>query len=97
MTAIGASTTADQVLLLKDTPTWLVHAQNDPTVPFDKASQWAYDLLAPSGNVLISLYDNVVWDGVTFNGHWSWIYTAHNDPSTPDGQHLWQWMAEQTR
>ena len=89
--------TADQVLLLKDTPTWLVHAQNDPTVPFDKASQWAYDLLAPSGNVLISLYDNVVWDGVTFNGHWSWIYTAHNDPSTPDGQHLWQWMAEQTR
>ena len=48
-------------------------------------------------NSLISLYDNVVWDGVTFNGHWSWIYTAHNDPSTPDGQHLWQWMAEQTR
>lgn len=48
-------------------------------------SQWAYDLLAPSGNVLISLYDNVVWDGVTFNGHWSWITLRTTTPARLTG------------
>lgn len=89
------TTTAEQVLLLKGTPTWLVQSKDDPTVPFDKASQWAYDLLKPYGKVLLSAYDNVTWDGVTYSGHWSWIYTARNDPQTATGQHLWQWMAKQ--
>jgi dipeptidyl aminopeptidase/acylaminoacyl peptidase len=29
-----------------------------------------------------------------FNGHWSWIYVARNDP-TINGTHIWQWMADQ--
>ena len=43
---------------------------------------------------LLSLYDTVTWNGVTFNGHWSWIYVAHNDPMI-NGKHIWQWMAKQ--
>ena len=41
-------------------------------------------------------YADVTFDGVTYDGHWSWIYVARNDPSTAKGQHLWQWMAKQS-
>jgi hypothetical protein len=44
---------------------------------------------------LLTAYDNVTWDGVTYNGHWSWIYVARNDPKTDSGLHIWQWMAKQ--
>ena len=42
----------------------------------------------------MTLYDHVIWNGYQFNGHWSWIYVARNDP-TINGTHIWQWMAEQ--
>jgi hypothetical protein len=45
----------------------------------------------------MKLYDHVIWNGYQFNGHWSWIYVARNDPSLPDGTHIWQWMAQQRR
>lgn len=32
---------------------------------------------------------------MTYPPHWSWIYVAVNDPVNEDGQHIWQWMAEQ--
>ncbi len=41
-------------------------------------------------------YPDVTFDGVTYDGHWSWIYVARNDPRTAKGQHVWQWMAEQS-
>ena len=73
--------TAEQVLRLKPTPTWLVQAKNDPTIDYEKSSLWAYNLLKDYGKVTLTTYDDVTWNGVTYNGHWSWIYTAHNDPS----------------
>ena len=42
----------------------------------------------------MTLYDHVIWNGYQFNGHWSWIYVARNDPAI-NGTHIWQWMAEQ--
>jgi hypothetical protein len=42
----------------------------------------------------MTLYDHVIWNGYQFNGHWSWIYVARNDPAV-DGTHIWQWMAGQ--
>ncbi|MBK8461361.1 MAG: prolyl oligopeptidase family serine peptidase [Micropruina sp.] len=91
------TTTAEQLLTLQTTPTWLVHATNDPVVPYDKSSLWAYTLLQPFGNVTLTTYDGVVWDGVTYSGHASWIYTARNDPANADGEHVWQWLARQHR
>lgn len=43
---------------------------------------------------LLSAYDHVIWKGVTYSGHWSWIYAANNDPVIK-GTHLWQWMSRQ--
>jgi predicted esterase len=85
---------ADEVRRLAGTPTWFVHAKDDTTVPYDRTSVWAHDMLPGS---LLSLYDDVTWDGVSYPGHFAWIYTARNAPTTPDGEHLWDWMAGQSR
>ena len=87
------TTTEEQVLALNSTPTWFIHAKNDTTVPYDKASVWAYELL---DDARITLYDNVVWDGYEFPGHFAWVYTARNDPTTAGGLSVWEWLARQT-
>ena len=74
-----------------DTPTWLVASRDDPVVPPEPNTIHAHDLIPGS---LMTLYDHVIWNGYQFNGHWSWIYVARNDP-TINGTHIWQWMAEQ--
>lgn len=97
--------TEEQLLKLKTTPTWLVQATNDATIDYTKSSLWAYDLLKEFGSVNLTTYDNVTWNGVTYNGHWSWVYTAHNDPSktvqnrygNSETVHVWQWMAGNKR
>lgn len=90
--------TEEDVLRLNSTPTWFIHAKNDPTIPYNKSSLWAYELL---DDARITLYDDVVWDGVEYDGHWSWIYTARNAPSTTIGdsaneRSLWEWISRQT-
>lgn len=90
--------TEDEVLRLNSTPTWFIHAKNDPTVPYEKSSLWAYELL---DDARLTLYDNVVRDGVEYNGHWSWIYTARNAPTSSIGasdneRSLWEWISRQT-
>ena len=74
-----------------DTPTWLVTSRDDPVVPPEPNTIHAHDLIPGS---LMTLYDHVIWNGHQFNGHWSWIYVARNDP-TINGTHIWQWMADQ--
>src|SRR3954452_5792462 len=73
------------------TPTWLVASRDDPTVNAERNTIHAHDLIPGS---LMTLYDHVIWNGHQFNGHWSWIYVARNDPAV-NGTHIWQWMAEQ--
>ncbi|MBD5785051.1 prolyl oligopeptidase family serine peptidase [Cellulosimicrobium terreum] len=88
------NTDAAEVSRLADTPTWFIHSRDDATVPYDKSSVWAHDLLPDS---LITLYDSVEWDGQAYPGHFSWIYLAQNDPTTADGTSVWSWMAAQSR
>lgn len=83
----------DQVRALRTTPTWFVAASNDPVVPYATNSAHAHRLVPGS---ILTTYPNVVWGGHEFDGHWSWIYAAHNDPSH-DGRSLWEWMAAQRR
>ncbi len=75
------------------TPTWLVTSRDDTTVDPRTNTVHAHDLIPHS---LMTLYDNVTWNGHQFPGHWSWIYVARNDPSI-QGTHIWQWMAQQRR
>ncbi|WP_328472987.1 prolyl oligopeptidase family serine peptidase [Actinoplanes sp. NBC_00393] len=83
----------DPELARISTPTWLVTSLDDDTVPPQPNTVHAHELIP---NSLLTLYDQVVWNGHRFPGHWSWIYVARNDPSI-DGTHIWQWMAARRR
>jgi poly(3-hydroxybutyrate) depolymerase len=89
----GSVMLTDQELdAMSGTPTWVVHARNDAVVPFGPNGQYL------AGNIdraLLSAYPDVTYNGVTYDGHWSWIYVARNDPATADGTHIWQWLADQ--
>ncbi|WP_250031324.1 prolyl oligopeptidase family serine peptidase [Paractinoplanes maris] len=85
----GGRQITDAELRAIDTPTWLVTSRDDDTVPPEPNTLHAHDLIDGS---LLTLYDNVVWDGHQFPGHWSWIYVARNDPRQ-NGLSIWQWMA----
>jgi poly(3-hydroxybutyrate) depolymerase len=87
----GPPLLTDAQLKQIDTPTWLVASRDDPVVPPEPNTIHAHDLIPGS---LMTLYDHVIWNGHQFNGHWSWIYVARNDP-TINGTHIWQWMADQ--
>ncbi|WP_336922232.1 prolyl oligopeptidase family serine peptidase [Aquipuribacter sp. SD81] len=75
------------------TPTWVVHAENDTTVPFGPNGQYIAEHVP---GALLSAYPDVTYDGVTYPGHWSWIYVGRNDPTTADGTRIWQWLAAQS-
>ena len=75
------------------TPTWLVASRDDTVVLPEPNTIRAHELIPGS---LLSLYDNVTWNGYRFPGHWSWIYVARNDPMI-NGTRVWQWMAAQER
>lgn len=83
----------DAELAAITTPTWLVTSRDDTTVDPIANTVHAHDLIPRSR---MTLYDNVIWNGHQFPGHWSWIYVARNDPSM-NGMHIWQWMARQRR
>ncbi|MGN9910087.1 prolyl oligopeptidase family serine peptidase [Phytohabitans sp. LJ34] len=89
----GPTMITDAELRGISTPTWLVTSRDDTTVPPEPNTVHAHELIP---GALMSLYDNVIWDGHQFPGHWSWIYVARNDPSI-GRTHIWQWMAAQRR
>jgi predicted esterase len=87
----GGRQITDAELQAITTPTWLVTSRDDTTVPPEPNTVHAHDLIPGS---LLTLYDNVTWNGYRFPGHWSWIYVARNDPRQ-NGLTVWQWMARQ--
>jgi predicted esterase len=87
----GPTMISDAELRAIRTPTWLVTSRDDDTVPPEPNTVHAHELIPRSR---LSLYDQVVWNGHRFPGHWSWIYVARNDPRV-HGERLWQWMARQ--
>jgi predicted peptidase len=80
---------SDDELAAMTTPTWLVASADDTTLDAEDNTVHAHERIDGS---IMSLYDNVTWDGKTFSGHWSWIYVARNDPHH-DGASIWEWMA----
>ena len=89
----GPRLITDAELAAIRTPTWLVTSRDDTTVPPEPNTLHAHDLIPGS---FLTLYDNVVWNGHQFPGHWSWIYVARNDPKI-NGTSVWHWMARQRR
>ncbi|KAA0929848.1 prolyl oligopeptidase family serine peptidase [Streptomyces apricus] len=89
----GAPLIPDSELARISTPSWLVASRDDTTVDPLANTVHAHELIPGS---LMTLYDDVTWNGYRFSGHWSWIYVARNDPSI-DGTRVWQWMAARRR
>ena len=81
---------SDQDLAAITTPTWVVQSKDDDVLPFEANGLHMAETIP---GALLSAYDHVIWEGVTYPGHWSWIYVGRNDPTTPSGLHIWQWMA----
>lgn len=86
--------TDEELDAMSGTPTWVVHAENDATVPYGPNGLYIAERV---DGALLSAYPDVTYDGVTYDGHWSWIYVGRNDPTTADGTPIWQWMAAQRR
>ncbi|MEU4689117.1 prolyl oligopeptidase family serine peptidase [Actinoplanes sp. NPDC023714] len=84
----------DPELAAITTPTWLVTSLDDTTVPPGPNTIHAHSLI-PGAEM--TLYEHVIWNGHQFQGHWSWIYVARNDPALPGGTRVWQWMARHRR
>ncbi|MDM7830272.1 prolyl oligopeptidase family serine peptidase [Cellulomonas edaphi] len=88
----GTTMISDADLAAIRTPTWVVQSKDDDTLPFEANGLHMADTIP---GALLTAYDHVTWDGVTYPGHWSWIYVGRNDPTTASGVHIWQWMAQQ--
>jgi poly(3-hydroxybutyrate) depolymerase len=88
----GTRMISDAELASIKTPTWVVQSKDDDVVPFEVNGLHMAETIP---GALLTAYDHVVWDGVTYPGHWSWIYVGRNDPTTEGGLHIWQWMAQQ--
>lgn len=87
--------TKTEYLRVKESPIWLIHAKNDPTIEMNCTSKPVYDTLKPYGNCLLTEFENVLVDRVEYPGHCSWIYAARNIPRNENGESLWAWMAKQ--
>ncbi len=84
---------SDDELAAMTTPTWLVASADDTTLDAEDNTVYAHERIDGS---ILSLYENVTWDGNTYPGHWSWIYVARNDPRH-GRKHIWEWMAKTRR
>jgi predicted peptidase len=89
----GGYFVSDDELAAMTTPTWLVASADDTTLDAEDNTVYAHERIDGS---ILSLYENVTWDGNTYPGHWSWIYVARNDPRH-GRKHIWEWMAKTRR
>lgn len=59
---------------------WFTHANSDRTVNPNNTNNLYIRLInAGAENVFYSYFATVTYDGVTYDGHWSWIYTLRNE------------------
>lgn len=85
----------DKLDTVKNVPIWLVHAENDDTIPVQYTRDAYAYLKEHGGNVKYTEYANVQVDGEDFASHASWIYPLNNDPEDEDGTTFYDWMAAQ--
>lgn len=85
----------DKLDTVKNIPIWLVHAENDDTIPVQYTRDAYAYLKEHGGNVHYTEYANVQVDGEDFAPHASWIYPLNNDPKDEDGTTFYDWMAVQ--
>lgn len=87
----------DKLELVKKVPIWLVHAENDDTIPVQYTRDAFANLKEIGGNVQYTEYANVQIKGEDFASHGSWIFPLNNDPKNDEGVHFFEWMAAQRK
>ena len=92
----GVVTTEEELNKLSQTPLWIVHSENDPTVLYSTSSKWIYEKIKDKG-VILTVYPRVKIEETEYNGHWSWIYSLRNMPTNEKKENLFQWMSKQNR
>ena len=90
----GQELTDEDIMVLSQLPVWTIQAANDPSVPVDESSRRIFQLL--NDTAIYTEYPTVNVDGVEYNGHWSWIYFAHNMPNNGE-MDIWTWMASNSK
>lgn len=87
----------EQIKSLSAKPIWFTYAKNDKTVNPSKNSVPTIERLRNAGarNLHISIYDKVEWNGITYGGHYSWIY-LFNDDCEENGTKLFDWLGSNT-
>lgn len=90
----GVPTTVESLKPLKGKALWLVHAENDQIINYEKTSKFLHEHLKDDGAIL-STYPNVKIEDKEYNGHWSWIYALRNMPTNEQGQSLFEWLNQQ--
>lgn len=79
-------------------PVWVVYAANDRTVDPDQMPRASVSALQEAGaNVKVTEFPNVTEDGISYDGHWSWIYVYNNHVYDENGLSIMEWMAAQSR
>ena len=97
--AAYAPTAADAQLIAENgLPVWVVYSADDTTVNPDEFPRASVAALEAAGaDVRVTEFEHVQEDGITYNGHYSWIYVYNNHVSDEAGTTIMEWMAAQTR
>ncbi|MFD2330541.1 glycosyl hydrolase [Cohnella sp. GCM10020058] len=88
-------TTADYEKL-KDVPIWLFHSANDTTINVSNSRAASEALTALGGNVRYTEYTGVVQDGVTYDGHQSWVPVLDNGIDAKYDAKPFDWLFAQS-
>lgn len=94
----------NQLMTIKEIPTWFVHCRNDQVVPYQPTTQKLVERLIELGSsdVRSTIYDHVIdtsgdytndnGESYKYNDHWSWIYVYNNEVDD-NGLPLFEWLA----
>jgi len=75
-----ANITAAQKTALKDRAIWFIHSNDDTTVRPTATNNLYIDLInLGATNVHYTLTENVTYDGVSYMGHFSWVYAFRDE------------------
>lgn len=93
----GSEETQEDLLKVKHVPIWMVHSENDNIVPYQYSVNNMQKLKKAKGNVTLTSYNKVFYNGIEYNGHFAWVYALNNVPVNKEGVTLFEWMASQVK
>lgn len=82
---------------VKNVPMFFTHCMTDTTVPSSNSVKNYERLNKVGGDCEITLYSEIRSKGELFNAHAAWVPALNNEPSSRDGEHLFEWLARHTR